>query len=474
MQTNPADTSLPPTVLADLGQVLASRLGLHFPEPRWGDLERGIAAAASALGARNIESCVRMLLSRPWSQREIDILATHLTIGESYFFRDPLVFDLLRQHVLPPLLRARAGSGRYIRLWSAGCSTGEEAYSLAMLLDEMIPEPDTWSITLLASDINPARLRIAAEAEYGAWSFRGTPEWLRARYFDRLSNGRYRLQERIRNRVTLMPLNLVDDVFPTISSNSNAMDIILCRNVLMYFTPDQVRSVAGRLYRSLVEGGWLIVSAAEASSVWFAQFTPVNFNGLTCYRRIGERAASHGSVSPIPSLKSNIAQSKSPTKEEPEAPRAMPVDKVPVVPAPGPAAEVDPILAARECANRGQLGEAEAWCRQAITCDKLNPSHHYLLAVVLQELGCADEAAQALQRALYLDGDFIIAHYALGNLRRAQGRFNEARRHFDNALRFLYDQADDAVLPESDGLSASRLAEIIEGLEATIPLSSTA
>jgi chemotaxis protein methyltransferase CheR len=119
---------------------------------------------------------------------------------------------------------------------------------------------------------------------------------------------------------------------------------------------------------------------------------------------------------------------------------------------------------ARDCANQGRLDEAAEWCREAIAADKLNPAHHYLLAAIQQEQGQGDAAAQSLARALYLDPHFAIAHYALGNLRQSQGRHGEAQRHFGNALASLRAHPPGEALPESDGLTAGRLAEIIESM----------
>jgi chemotaxis protein methyltransferase CheR len=129
--------------------------------------------------------------------------------------------------------------------------------------------------------------------------------------------------------------------------------------------------------------------------------------------------------------------------------------------------------AARLCADQGRLGEAIEWCEKAIGADKLNPAHYYLLATVRHEQGQADAAAQSLTRALYLDADFALAHFALGNLRLSQGRRREAERHFTNTLAVLRARAQDEALPESDGLTAGRLAEIVASLLASQPRATT-
>lgn len=456
--------------LSRLSDLLAGRIGLNFPPERWGDLERGIDAAARAFGLADANSCAQRLLSSAPSHQEIELLASCLTVGETYFFRERRSFDALEQSVLPELLQARGQGERRLRIWSAGCCTGEEPYSIAMLLDRLLPDQLDWNITLLATDINPTFLRKAVRAEYGEWSFRDTPAWLRERYFHH-SGGSYRLRDSIRERVAFSCLNLADDSYPSLTNNTNAMDLILCRNVLMYFTAERAGAVIGKLHRALVDGGWLVVSPAETSTVLFADFEAVEFDGAIFYRKGAEAAARYRSAAPVPVMApASRCRAELPAAPLPEQP-AVPL--VPLVPERRAATSESPVPAeaekfstrAREYANLGRLDEASAWCREAIALDKLNPVYHYLLATIEQERGLNDAAAQSLLRALYLDDRFALAHFALGNLRRQQGRQREAQRHFDNALAALRRYAADEALPEADGLTAGRLGEIVASLQ---------
>lgn len=460
--------TLPDSLLSALSALLAARIGLHFPKERWGDLERGIAAAASAFDMPDAASCAQRLLSAPLTHREIEIFASHLTVGETYFFREPRSLDAFEQHILPALLHARAHNARRLRIWCAGCCTGEEPYSIAMLLDRLIPDHEAWHVTLLATDINPLFLRKAAEGEYGDWSFRATPDWIRERYFKRKRDGRYALHPRIRKKVTFSYLNLAEDVYPSLSNNTNAMDVIFCRNVLMYFTAERVGAVVEQLYRSLVDGGWLIVSPAETSSALFSRFTSVAFAGATLYRKPADADAPRF-VSLVPAP----AAEPEPWRPLPQVLPQVAAAPAPVRPAVAPHGTGTLAQAARDCANQGRLDEAVAWCREAIAADKLNPAGYYLLATVQQEQGQNDAAVQSLQRALYLDPGFVLAHFALGNLCRSQGRQREAQRHFDNAQTLLRTHLQDEILPESEGLTAGRLGEIIASVQSILPRTAT-
>lgn len=474
---------LPTSILSSLSDMLAAHTGLHFPVERWGDLERGITAVAADFGVPNAESCANRLLSTRITQREIEILAGRLTVGESYFFREKKSFDVLELHILSALLRAREDEGeRRLRIWSAGCCTGEEPYSIAMLLDRMIPKTDAWNTTILATDINPAFLRKAAEGKYGQWSFRSTPGWIRDRYFQSQRGSRFKLDERIRKRVAFAYLNLADNTYPSLTNNTNAMDVIFCRNVLMYFSAERAKTVIDNLYRALVDGGWLLVSPAETSSTLFSRFTRVDFDGAILYRK--DAVATLPSVAnQVPALAGNarqepwqyardnipaentLAEAVSPDAIQAGSPSTdVSNDNTPI---PGERKQAD--REARDCANQGRLDEAVEWSRKAIAADKLNPAHHYLLSVIRQEQGLVDDAAQSLARALYLDPDFVLAHYAFGNLRQSQGLHREAQRHFNNTLAVLRTHSADDILPESDGLSAGRLMEIIESTCASMP-----
>lgn len=476
---------LPDALLSQLSDLLESQMGLHFSRERWRDMERGIAAASRESGCAETEAFIHGLLSAPLTRPRIEHLASHLTVGETYFFRERESLDILEQQLLPELLRAR--SDRHLRIWSAGCCTGEEPYSVAMMVDRLIPDAEKWNLTILATDINPHALRKAARGVYGAWSFRNTPGWLKERYFTRRQDGRFEIQPRIRRMVTLSYLNLAEDAYPSLVNGTTAMDVILCRNVLMYFAQDRARGVVNKLYRSLVDGGWLITSPAETSNLLGSVFTAVEFPGAFLYRKMAatrlrataveqqnwsaerEGAESDAPAPPAPLPASVNAAGSISVPEAVLGAGGQPAMEHAVAGSPEPEGRDTPQRNARVCANEGRLAEAIAWCEQAIAVDKLNPAHHYLLAAICLERGERDTAERALGRALYLEPEFALAHFALGNLCLSAGRQREARRHFANALTVLHAYPPEAQLPESDGLSAGRLAEIIAALQASQP-----
>ncbi len=418
--------------IVELSRSVEQRMGLHFPPRRHADLWNGVEAAARDLGFDDASSCARWLSANPLTRHHIEVLASHLTIGETYFFREPVTLDALRDRLLPELIEARRDAHRRLRIWSAGCCTGEEPYSVAMILDALVPDLSRWEITLLATDINPVFLRKAAEGRYRPWSFRNCPDDRKERYFKAVSDGNHLLSERIRAMVTFEYLNLAEDHYPSLFNNTNAMDIILCRNVLMYFEPSVATRIVTRLGRSLVEGGYLIVAPSETSLVSGEGLVLTRVGDVSVYRRESQRvphayggpdrrartpsapAKPHARHSPAP--RRSAARSRRLSRSGSDAVTRLAsacveaealyeggryADVVRVLRPhvksgirPSNARQWGTILRimARAYANQGMLDEAEAWCREALKSDPDDPGLHYLLATILQEEGRLPEA----------------------------------------------------------------------------------
>jgi len=494
-------------LLSQVNQKLTAEMGLYFPKERWGDLARGIAAAASEFDFQNIESFFRWLVVSELTRNQIKTLASHLTVGETYFFRESKSLEILEEHILPELIRSRRGIDQRLRIWSAGCCTGEEPYTIAILLDRLLPDIKDWQVTITATDINPSFLKKASDGVYSEWSFRETPSRIKERYFKNRKRDQFEVFPNIKRMVTFSYLNLAEDAHPSPLSNTGAMDVILCRNVLMYFGANQVNRAIQNFYKSLVEGGWLAVSPSEISSTLFSQFVSVSFPGAYLYKKdsarrrkveahpyeAGEASDSlqlplNGFAPSAPAVPlSKASEITVPSETATEQPQSTPYlealalyeqaryrDVVDQLLAwlsrhqagssgEGPSAKAIALLA-RAYANQGLLVEALEWCGKAIAADKLDPGCHYLSATILQEQGQVEEAIKALKRALYLDHEFVPAHFALANLWLHKKNFVESGKHFRNALSLLRNYPQEAILPGSEGITAGKLAEIISSM----------
>lgn len=433
-------TVLPDAQMVRCAEVLTSYFGFEFSPERWPDLERAFAAAAPELGCSNSQSCQEWLLSSSPDPAHLTILASHLTIGETYFFREPAAFGVLRNSIVPALIDQRRNSSRRLRLWSAGCSTGEEAYSLAIELARLLPDINQWDISILATDINPYFLAKAQTGVYGNWSFRDGKSGLMEGFFKRIADDEYAIQPYLKQLVTFADLNLIDDSYPSPATGTDAMDVIFCRNVLMYFRPDHAAAVIDKLSHSLVEGGWLVVSPVEVPLLSRPE--------LQAFR--------------LPEV--IVHQKKMPSAMPPPlSENEKPASSIPVpLPPPIESANADSMAGlARTAANRGRLDEALALCCQALEKDGLNPALNFLHAAILLERGEIAAAATALRRTLYLDHHSAMAHYALGNLTARQGKEAAARRHYRNAKELLASVQPDHLLSESGGMTAGELDDMI-------------
>lgn len=469
---------IPDIVLAQLNEFLAERLGLYFPEKRRHELKRGISAASMDFGFEGIESCIRWLMSSHLSNYQIDILAGHLTVGETYFFRDKKIFEVLEKHIIPELINSRTLSEKrqQIRIWSAGCSTGEEPYSIAILLDKMAYYLKDWHITILGTDINSNFIQKALEGIYSEWSFRDTPPWIKERFFKHPKDNRFEVLPHIKRMVRFSQLNLAEETYPSVINNTNAMNVIFCRNVLIYLSHEQKEKVIQRLFRSLKPGGWLITSPAETSPALYSQFTKLNYNGTILFKKNDMQTFFINNSEATVSITDNNLLGDSSLQYQPKYTDIFQTDlsEKTTVQSVDDGILNDPQASngdshndikmsqlARVCANQGKLNEALEWCEKAICADKLEPGLYYLLATILQEQDQVEEAIVALKRALYLDQNFVLAYFALGNITMQQGNSLESEKHYRNALTLLNKYAQEDILPESEGITAGRLSEII-------------
>jgi chemotaxis protein methyltransferase CheR len=466
--------------LEAVSELIAENLGLHYPPERSRDMERVLGRAARVAGYPNLEAYLDSLLAAPLKEGQFELLASTLTIGETYFYRDPKVFDLIMEHFVPQMMAARPGLPPLFRIWSAGCCTGEEAYTIAILFDRM-RSLARCEIDVLATDINPHFLRQARAGIYRPWAFRGSPPWLQASYFTALDGDRFELRADLRRLVNFAPLNLAELNYPSTPNRTSARDLILCRHVLMYFTPEQFSCTVRQLAQCLVEGGWLILSAAEVGHVDEPELVPTRIGDMTIFVKrtqghhrpetlVATWKDSVGEPTCLPQWELSLNKLEQQVFGDAAAGwqtdhRHEPAPVASLAPAADQSAEPPDLLAiARTQASRGELAAAHETCNRLLQEDKMNPVIHYLRAAILQEQGAVDEAELAFKRVLYLEPDFIAAHVSLATLARNQTRPAEARRHLRNALTLAGRLSPDGTIPESDGMTARRLVHIVSSV----------
>lgn len=267
---------------------VADEIGLSFPDSR----RQAVAGAIRRVMARRHIDDARLLLDQIGARPDLtDELVNEVTVGETCFFRGPAQFQLVRQTILPEL-RRRQAAGAQIRIWSAGCATGEEPYSLAILCEE---DGLSGKARITASDISRRALADAKVADYGEWSLRNTDRHLKDRYFRRHGR-RFLLKRELAQRVRFTSVCLGTDTLPASEKGLADFDLILCRNVLVYLNASAVRRISRQLFDCLVAGGWLITAPADPPLWKLAPFETLNTAAGVVYRRPLNKTRNRNSV----------------------------------------------------------------------------------------------------------------------------------------------------------------------------------
>ncbi len=466
--------------LARFQAFLVQHSGLHFDQGNSKILERGLCRRMRALHLDNYVQYYSYLERYQDSRQELKKLLGLLTIGETFFFRYRAHFEALQHSVIPELIE-RNRARRTLRIWTAGCSTGEEPYSIAMLLLEHFPELADWQLEILATDINYQSLRRAREGLYGERALRVTEAPYRENYF-KPRDGRLAISAQPRSLVRFGYLNLQTGRYPAADNGTAGVDLLLCRNVMIYFRQETNRHIIERFSRCLRPGGFLFLGHAETLQNLSEKFLPVHYRGGFYYRLRREPVpkAVVESLPPPPPL---------PAVEMPEpapAPQLLPAPVEPeleeLLEQARQAFEREEFAAAEEKferillrqagheqallgmgfirANQERYGEALDFCRQALAADDLLAEAYFLRGLICEQQEEIAEAAEEYRKALLLDLDFIMPHYNLSRIYQRLGRLKEARRELNNILRLLERTADETIIPHSGGVSRAVFLEI--------------
>lgn len=432
----------------------------------------------STLPAGDAEAYLEKLRTSRETDPTWQVLIKALTIGETYFLRDQAHFDLLRNHILPELINRRREAGAlHLNLWSVGCASGEEPYSLAITLRELLPDLERWTIRLVGTDLNAAALHVARRGVYRKWAFRHTSFDFQQRYFDQVPNG-LQIKSEVRDMVTFRHMNLLAG--PPLPR----LDIIMSRNVLLYFNPATARRAESIFYDALSPLGWLFLGQAEALRHERDRWQMGTFPGVPVYQRPGlnghqrsENGESGGHLDEAaPNVRINPGQREDDDSPATNAALARLYDDAAAALRAGalddaerlarqllerrPASASASMLLGAVCADRNRKDEARAYIDQALSIDPLLADAHYLRALVLLEDDQPTEAAIALHAALYSERNHPLAAFMLGNLHAGRGEIRRAMRLWENALNVAADLPAESALCDISDITAGQLAAL--------------
>ncbi len=243
-------------------------------------LERRLAHRLEVNNLSNYRDYHRYLLYDPKRDEELSVILDILTTNETYFFREKCQLKAFTEEILPEIME-RKKDRRRLKIWSAGCSTGEEPYTIAMLLIEKGILKD-WDVDIFANDISNRVLLAARKGVYAESSFRATESYYRERFFEPCEGGRYRIKDEVKGLVKFGQLNLLNR---TRIGLLGFMDIIFCRNVIIYFDAESKKKVIGNLYDRLEHGGYLLLGHSESLIGISTAFTLQSLKNDLVYRK---------------------------------------------------------------------------------------------------------------------------------------------------------------------------------------------
>jgi chemotaxis protein methyltransferase CheR len=492
--------------------LVAERLGLHFEDGKLDFLADVLRQRMEATRCDHFSLYLDRINSSASGSEEMRVVAEQLTVCETYFFRYADHFRAFTETVVPDRIRAQEHS-RQLRILSAGCASGEEAYSVAMLIRDRLPELASWDVTILGIDVNTSMLEKALRGRYTTWSLRDTPASLRATFF-RADGRDFLLDGAVRSAVKFEERNLVkeDHLF----WRSNAFDIVFCRNVTMYFTPEATRSVIARISQSLMPGGFLFMGHAETlrgtsqdfhlrqtHNTFYYQYreecearraalfqrppagngsaeTPIpevldpSDSWFSIIQRASERVASlTEGTRPALGVSENVV-TQATNFHAPPSPawdRTLAIellraerfteatDLLRALPSESKADPDAQLLLGALLTNSGQLPEAEKVCQGLLKLDELNAGAHYLIALCREHAGDRSAAIEHDHAAVYLDSVFAMPHLHIGLIAKRSADVETAKRELGQALTLLAREDASRMLLFGGGFSREALAE---------------
>jgi chemotaxis protein methyltransferase CheR len=445
------ELSLSENEFRSLRDLIAEKSGIYFDLGKRESLKDNLLERMEDCGLSSFADYFN-LLSSPAGTKEFDHLLNLITIPETYFFRDRAQFSALERFVIPEIVKKKSYPGASLRIWSAGCSTGEEPYTIAMILAvAMVDRP----IQILATDVSHHALKAAREGVYTARSVRDMPQEYLNRFFTK-NGDHYLLAESIKQMVEFRYFNLVSEPYPL--TEMSGWDIIFCRNVTIYFQAEATRKVIHNFYLSLREGGYLFAGYSESLRYISDEFNTVHMEGAFFYQKGVPQKTVRKRARKIRGLRASTAGIT--RKQEPKAGAGSNSNEIEQICAtakellemgqPERASEIlNPylreatapesviLLQAEIALNRGDLDKAVQLCERLVQREPLSIAGHYLLGIIYRTWEDEARAIEEFRKLLYLEPEHALARFNLGELYSQVGQFDEARVEYVEVVRLL-------------------------------------
>lgn len=483
----------------EITNIIRDRLGIVIHPHQNNDLFKTVIQACKNFDCRPEEYLHNLSISSARSPI-LEHLVISITVGETYFYRDKRQMDLLQNKILPELIaKKRDQQDLSLRIWSAGCASGEEIYTIAMMLYELLPDLSEWSLSLLGTDINTTALRKALYGQYGEWSMRAIPVHIKDKFFVKHDN-QYKLADIVREMVKFDFVNLNDNTYPSIFNGTNSQDLILCRNVLIYFDTAIISRIMQKLNESLQFKGYLLLGASDPIVQDHKTELVYHYkHGMLFSREVSftratsqtpQKAIVRGEHREIDQQNRDVISRRRESQLLTDAKKQR-EDYQKTLKKPGVTKETilnllneaqwQSVLASIEkidktsskpgfdlyakataFANLGQLEQAANLFKDSLILDPTNKYCHFTYALTLLELMNFASAENELRKAIFLDRNFVAAHYQLGLLLMRNKQQASGLKSLRNALSIASTRNASEQVHGTKGLSYGRLSEILQ------------
>jgi len=437
-----------------------NEFGFHFDEENKKRLKYLLTNRMKKNGLTSEKKYLEFICSKKGTH-ERQFMIDSFTVGETYFFRNSHHWNALKNKILPEIIRNKVvRNDMSLRVWSAACSSGEESYSLAIMISENMPHYKKWDIEILATDINEVSLNHARQGIYRESAFRETMDDCKNKYFSK-SRGRYRIRNCFRKMITFEHFNLISkNGFP---KHYSCFDIIFCRNVLMYFTSNIAAHIMEHIYQALNDEGYLFLGHAESHIIKNFSFKPLSFDNAFVYQKQRKK------VNPLKkdTLEINkLQQKRKCIQKHPfeylknksrndshinlsdknyfhEALNLYSIGKI----------DDAQMLLNKNNHNKNlyslilvgliyvykkDLQAAQIIFNEAQMIHDLTPETYMLGAMIHEEMNRFSEAINGCRNAIFLDQTFFYPHFRLGEMYRKLGDKEKMHKSFNNALKILH------------------------------------
>jgi len=462
-----------------LGKIIETSTGIKLGPKDHQRIKKIVSERVKKLGSPSWKDYNKLISSKS-GKKELKQVIEEITIPETYFFRDINQCNAFKNHIISHFKNKKSEKQKQkLKIWSAGCSSGEEAYTLAMIIIQNIPNYSSFDISITGTDINHTSIEKAKKGVYKDISFRGVSPEIITRFFKNKKNS-YTISDQVKRLVNFKIFNIMLKNQRKYSFQFSEFDIIFCRNVLIYFDETIIRNIFNGFFHALALDGYIILGHSEANLAPGSLFKPVRAKGTYLYQKNQKKyqpeprselrvvPASFAFDKNKPAAKKIDSASQNPDQLIYKEALALYfaerygnakniINKL--LKDKNPAMEFL-ILAALIRINLGDFERAIAYVRKIQLKDEFMPEAHFIFGLIYENENFSEHAISSYQTALFLNSKFFLSYFRLAHIYKTLGNKSKSLRAFKNALNVAENANEDKIYLLSGGFSKKSLTDI--------------